>query len=345
MFSSYIEANSNLNIQNSKVIIQDFKDITVNPDYETYWLENYDLNYDVDSFKEMFFSIFNNNQWDETKLHYLLLGFIEFLKNNTVFEVNNINDFFDLNILKRVTIELIEQQTEQDQKDQLTQYYERFYEIFDNFVGYMRSYLDIIESNEEVENNLKKDLLVFYGQKIYNARGMEEGLRYIEKILNPLTVTNKLTGEVFNFEIGVDLTQWGEFTPSTGIPEEKYPYIYNLIITNANSVGIKQDIISLIRNIIHPAGYKSNIQDFTQFQINLKLNVDMLTFTNKNIATEFFDYTNIYDIKQTTSVSVVDFGGQFGRGYVDYVGNTNYNINSGELTVNMGFDTPELDYS
>jgi len=321
---------------NNVIVIPNWKDITVNPDAEKYLLENYDRNYFTNVFEEMADTLIQNTDWIEnTKIYYMIKGFTDYLKNNLLVELANIYDFFDLFILKYVTVDEINATTDQTEKDKLNNYYIRFFELFQNYASFLKSYLDIFENNQNVVNNLKKDLLIYYNRTIYNMRGNKKGYQYLENILSPITAINQQTGVKTKFNINIAVEEWGEFT---GVVSDKIMYMYKLVLTNISNKDIKTGILNILTKVLHPAGYKLMIQDISQFLIPLSFNVKMISQQLQEQDTTFF--TESYDFQTDMKGLVTPVDGSlfnFNMGTTQYNQRNNLDVNNASITTLLSY--------
>ena len=335
MFSSPYDVP---NYDTIKKSITDYTNITAYPDIEQYFLDKFDAEESRVLFDEIFNTIFDDPNWVNSKLYYLLQAFSDYTKDNLAFEIVNQQNFFDIFFLKQITIDKINNITDPTEKSQQTAYYERFYEIFNNYVSYLSPYLRLIENNSNIQNNLKKDLLIYYGKKIYRARGRNLGFQYLRNILNPISVINKYTLEKINFDIEISTQEWGEFTVL--VPEDKKPYIYKLTLQNISDSNIKTSVYSIIKNLIHPSGYKALISDYIQFQINLKLNTTLFLYSTKD-----FNSSDVWKESTSTGSYILDKSATYGPGYIDLGRTVRYTLNDGETGLVMDFNTPDLNYN
>lgn len=211
-------------------------------------------------------------------------------------------------------------------------YFERFFELFNSYVSYLQAYLDTIENNDDFVNVNKKDLLIYFGKKIYEYRGTAQGFAYIENVFNPVSYVNRLTGSIVKVPLSIELEENGELELIENVPEEKVPYVYGLGISNISNAELKIAILKILDTLIHPAGYKSSVSDFVNFLITMNINTTLYNTIDKSIKHSYY-IGNDDEIVSTGLLETVEFNDP--DDYVDYVHMKTYTVNDG--TTDMDF--------
>lgn len=319
--------------------IIDWKDIENNPDIEVYLLEEYNKNLFENTFDGMLDTLLTNKGWGGTKLYYMIQGMMNFLSNNLLLELNRIYEFFDLNFLKRITLDDIENASTEEEKDELNNYYVRFFELFNDYASFLKPYLNIFEDNSNVLNNLKKDLLIYHHKTIYNMRGNETGYKYLENIISPITAVNQQTGVTTQFNINIDVEEWGEYEEDDSISEDKQQYMYKLVLTNISNKDIKVGVLNILNNILHPAGYRLIIKDVNTFLIPLSFTTKMISTQTQFQDTTFFVSTNDFEISGSSLVTPVD-GSLFNyeNGMTNYTQTNKISVKNSSFTTLLTYD-------
>jgi hypothetical protein len=396
MLNSISELNPNLSIRE----ISDYTDISVYPEYEKFLIDDYDKQFEQDTFIEYQNRIFENPNWDNTKLYYMIQGYLTYLKDILGIELNQIFDFQDPYFLKTYSgtevqnvYELIYIESQSwEINDEITlirsgnqiivkvfeilndknyvvlitennnnvspintwrddnnyratienslqyqniynNYYERFFELFTSYVSFLQPYLDLFEGNEDIINVNKKDLLIYFGKKIYEYRGTSKGFSYIKNIFNPMYYLNKLTGEIESIAIDIDIQEYGKID-STYWDIDKLPYVYNLVLSNISNVDLKISLLNIIEKLIHPAGYKANVSDYIQFLASIKLNTILYNTIDKSVKHSFYLGNDIESVS-TGDLEAIKYNSP--KDYVDYVHMKTYTVNDGQVDIDLTY--------
>lgn len=212
-------------------------------------------------------------------------------------------------------------------------YYERFFELFESYVSYLNDFLNIFESSDTITNVEKKDLLIYFGKKIYEYRGTEKGFTYLKNIFNPLYYKNKFTGDITAFPIDIQIDEVGEF--ETSVSDEKLPYVYGLTLSNISNSDVKISLINLIDNLLHPTGYNANVTDYVQFFGTLKLNTTLYSGMDKEVLHAYYlgnDGSESLTASETTYSEYNDVDD-----FVDLTAKNYYTINDGQDTFDFTY--------